>query len=119
MNPETVNTIINALAEKLGTVPSELWEVLLRQAKVSAVNDIFYLVVMILLSVYIYINYKQWVKDLKSPDTEIIAGIKLGIAGVFFVTFFVTLPFVLSDITVALLNPEYWALEQLLRALGR
>ena len=116
MNPETVNTIINVLAEKLGTVPSELWGSLLMQAKISAINCILYLIIMTPISLYIYFNFNRWIENL-SRDYYSEAKILFG--SLTLIVFIVSLPFVLPNIITALLNPEYWALEQLLRALGK
>jgi hypothetical protein len=118
MNEQT-ETLVRELAEKLGTTVEHLWEVTIRQAAITAVSNgiIIALLVLIVGWAYKLVRAKttcpQPTADHQYPsaDWSEIAWIGFGF-GALIATVFI-LPGLHETIT-CLLNPEYWALKQLL-----
>lgn len=118
MNEETTK-LIRELAEKLGTTTEHLWAVLIRQAPISSLVD---LVLIPALAMALWLSLRIASKGVKGleesfnhDDQNII--MTLG-GGAFFCLFAILLAFLLCDLDLAiagLLNPEYWALKQIIK----
>lgn len=107
-----------ALAVKLGTSVDHLWAVLIKQATISAWVEIFeYAALAFFVSIWVkYVppNYKRWDNgyDVGAPVLAIASGALLG---VMLVVAFCSV----SGTVTKLCNAEYWALHEVLGALGK
>lgn len=109
---EATEKLIEELAAKLGTTVEHLWAVLIRQAPISAV------VGLTVDAVFIWLVVLGWKKlskvDFDSWDSDmgkgmLYAGLSLATA--------IVVACVLCELPVlvaGLLNPEYWALKQVM-----
>lgn len=126
MNEQTVQ-LLRDLAAKLGTTSEYLWQVLVKQAPISAIIDIL---LILLVGVAIYLWYrlhrnlmvsKEW------PDTgykgtgysryEEGAMIPMALSGMALLVFLGISLACVPSIISGLLNPEYWALQQILHTI--
>jgi multisubunit Na+/H+ antiporter MnhG subunit len=123
------NELIEQLAKQLNTTVEHLWSVMIRQASVSAYIDMVTIVVLgitLLLAVYgLHKFYSYWSKkegetdpmDWRSPIHAVgylicvSAVIAVGVG--FVICTFTTIPTIITR----LINPEYWALTQILERL--
>ena len=105
MNEETA-TLLKELAEKLGTTSEYLWEALLRQAPISGTVDLLILAGWVIGLMLMFRKLK------KLSDKDYIELLWLGWGLLAIIVAFAFL--MLSNIIAALINPEYWALKQLL-----
>jgi len=117
---ERITILLEKLAEKLGTTADKVWEVLLIQAKVSAIYDIAFLCFFIVFTIVTRKPLQVIVKRVMRKDDEwtLISG-SLGIAiilVVILISAVVTVSNAYMTVT-ALVNPEYWAIQQILKHL--
>src|SRR5579872_5645879 len=105
---------IDALADKLGIASSELWKVLLQQARVEAYIDIGYVGLGLALIVSGVLLIRRGVK--MGEDWEEYP--KFSLPGVLLAAFGIPLFFVyLHSTWTPLFNPSYWALQQILETI--
>ena len=123
MNEQTTK-LIEQLAQKLGTTTEFIWEVLIKQAYISAITDIIYIVLIIIVGILIFKKHYKFSKIYKDDfgttseydesESKIIFMIAIGmlwlIAALY--TFFS-----IGNIIEGFANPEYWALKQILDAI--
>lgn len=123
MNKETVD-LLKGLADKLGTTAEHLWAVLIRQAYVSFATD---LVLYALLIVWLSLCYRlvrQWLekasecKKGQKHSFEDNGQFKYELGAVLIVSLSFLLcliaAFVIPDTITKIVNPEFWALQQIL-----
>ena len=122
MNEKT-EQLVRELAEKLGTTAEHLWSVLMKQAPITAATDSVIAVIMIgvLWAFYRLVRSKTSVppksEDDRYPSAEwreegaFLAWLILSIYGAITV---VVVCCTISTVVTATMNPEYWALKQLL-----
>lgn len=120
MNEISLVLAIDALANKLGVAASEVYRVLIAQARVSAIKSVIVLVLMLALIAFaVWITrkvFKNW--DKLEYDAEFGVGLFVMITdfcacvAVFFAGFAV------SNMISALANPQFWALDYILSHLG-
>jgi uncharacterized protein with PQ loop repeat len=103
---------LDALAAKLNVTAAALWGVLIRQARIEAYQHIGAVVVSILLWYGMYRAAKYLYKS--DLDRELAVPLFIVMAIAFGITLFVFFG-CLASLPTELLNPEYWALKQLLR----
>lgn len=117
MNDATPQAL-TALAAKLGTTAEYLWGVLLKQATITGVIDVFWGTVLFAISVLaLWIVYYRVRCD--SPTWEYDEGTLITIRAFVTTIAGICIPLGASLITrgaIALTHPEYWALQ---RALGK
>lgn len=123
---ERTYALLTALSERLGTTAEHLWGVMVQQALISGVVG--------LVEVGATIAVCWWVIRLVARKTTApaasamnpypcaewesdMAGLAIVVSTVFVGGAVVVVSVALFDISSALLNPEYWALSRLLRAL--
>lgn len=111
--------LLEQLAEKLGTTTEYLWGVLITQAKVSAIIDLMYIVLVSIIGVIIWKVHKHLMKkdadgDTKYYDLEELAIVPMVIVSIIWGVLFVVCFFSLGNIISGFVNPDYWALEQVL-----
>ena len=113
MNEQTAK-IIEQLANKLGTTTEFLWAVLMSQAKIEAILDAFYIVAscgVIVLTTWYCLKYSEEISELQGKG---VLAIFLGIISVFAIMLSVAC---FGEMITAAFNPQYWALEQILKRL--
>lgn len=120
MNQETV-ALIDKLATKLGTTSDYLWGVLIKQAPISGVVDVIQNLLVISF-VYLLIRCALWVRHKDATDKRGDWGwlyMPVGIAS-FVAAIAVLICVSYLQITVAaFLNPEYWALHEIMGAIRK
>lgn len=121
MNETSLVSAIDALASKLGVAASEVYRVLIAQARVSAIKSGIVLVLMLALIAFaVWITrkvFKDWdkVKRASIEDSAVIFVVLadlLACVAVFFAGDAV------SNMISALANPQFWALDYILSHLG-
>ena len=113
MNEQTTK-LIEELAQKLGTTAEYLWAVLIKQAPISAMTDLLFFILASFSGILLYKLHK-WMseKDIYEDyeDIAIAPMIVLTILwGIIWIVFF----FSLGNVITGFLNPEYWALKEVL-----
>ena len=112
-----LTTLLEKLALQLGTTVEYLWEVLIKQAHVFAIQYIVCWIILIIGSVLFYIFLKKTVEGYESDGWDetitwhIVPTVLLGV--VVFVLLVKNLVQTGIFIT-AIINPEYWALQEIL-----
>ena len=104
---------LQVLADKLGTTAEFLWEVLLIQAKVEAVVAIMVVLIsgtMLALSLKLAYRNRDFNDDSKFPPFFLGLLLTIGTAS--------ALIYNLLILPTLLINPEYWALQEVLKKLG-
>ena len=108
----TKNTeiLLRELAEKLGTTSENVFNILVAQAPLQG---LFNLLASILFIVIIHHSFKFLKKQKESlnEDGFFMLGLLLGVCGI--ITIVYTLITFSTNVS-ALINPEYWALKQIL-----
>ena len=117
MNEQTTK-LIEQLALKLGTTTEYLWSVLLKQAYISAITTLIYLVGIIgagflLLKAHIAFSKETEESNSKYWDSGELQFIMIALAFIWSVLFIVAF-FSIENIVNGFLNPEYWALKEIM-----
>jgi len=103
--------LIKNLADKLGTTAEHLWGVLVKQAPISAATDVAVFVVAIVLWSIAYKRLVKW-----EPEGD---GMLKDAAwfGFWVVTVIIGVALACDAVAIvsAFVNPEYWALRQLVK----
>jgi len=101
---------LQALASKLGVTAEYLWGVLLKQAPISAALDFAFIAFVALLWCVIY-RFRKHLDDF---------NVILFFFGVIIMVVLTVLAVIIVFVApTALLNPEYWALKQVLSAINK
>lgn len=120
MKEETITKYIDQLAQSLNVASEHVYEALLKQAMVSGIVSALVaalaLGIIIVLSVIVFTLWKRALnEDHRMYDTEeasfhtVIIAVFVGVATFVFVG-------CAYDALTALLNPEYWAIKEVLNA---
>lgn len=116
MNNE-IASVLETLATRLGTTVEYLWDILLKQAFLSAVMDLIQYVVIIFACILWIKKVKVFSAKISDDDWKeenwIWIAIISTILGLFVVAAFFSFP----TTFYALVNPEYWALDRVLSEL--
>lgn len=120
MNKETLD-LLQQLAAKLGTTAEHLWAVLIKQAFISACTDFLFYVITVALLWFAIKKTPKWAQIISNTDSDFIeiggtAAVVVGwvLVGGLVIAALICIP----DTIAALANPEYWALKQILNAVG-
>lgn len=105
--------LLTQLAEKLGTTAEHLWGVLIVQARIEVFVDLFYVG---LVGAGIYVMLKLHRRYWSNADDSIPVFV-FGWAILAIVSAIVLLE--MAEIPGLLLNPEYWALKQILASVHK
>lgn len=126
---EELLTRLDALAEKLGTTGEYLWEVLVRQAEIQVYQDLLTSAVLFIcggvllaLGLYLLKQSTSYVWGGNEDSYTTMSGRANRKTGAFFSwagsLFFLILSLShAASLLTPLLNPEYWALKQVLEVL--
>lgn len=109
---EPTEKLIRELADKLGTTAEHLWGVLIAQARVEFfAMSITYLIILILFGITFFL-YKKHMNEKYQVNKFTIPMLIVGfITATSLISGLGYLPMYLASI----LNPEYWALRQILK----
>jgi len=122
MNDKTLE-LLNRLAEKFGTTVEHLWGVLVKQAVISAVTEIVMALAMVAAWVWLFRFVRGKTTEPKETPEDRYPHAEWREEGALIAWLVAAFALMLVAIQVyraattgltALLNPEYWALKQLL-----
>ena len=109
---ERYQQMIGVLAAKLGTTVEHLWGVLVRQALVSGTIHIFSCIALWAIARGLFVLFIR--SKALTHDEKILGGVVAGVVSVIAVIY--TL-YSFSIIFTAFINPEYWALQEVIGSL--
>lgn len=120
MNDKLQKTLTD-LAEKFGTSVEHLWGVLLYQARVQVITDLFYYVLCIVVGVVLYRCHIKFSKKYDAKygsscyyeDNDLCIPI-MAVIGVIWIAYFIYCISSIGTTVSAAINPEYWALKEIL-----
>ena len=117
MNNETIE-MLKVLADKLGTTIEHLWDVLINQAFLSGIASTVFLAVMLIITVlWVRVALARIKKEeengyYSSSDDSVFLWFTI----ILLIPACGTISTILMyEIVTAFLNPEYWALREILR----
>lgn len=110
MNAVTV-ALIEKLGQKLGATSEYVWEVLLRQAMISAVTNT---IIFVTISICFCKFMVGMINLIRSVDDELVEALLWLLVAVIAMLFMLVFGVMVKNIITAAVNPEYWALQQLL-----
>lgn len=122
MNEQQLNNLFVMLAKQLGTTVEQLWAVMVLQARIEIIIVVFWVLTAVGM-IYVSLKYAfpyigNNVNNSDLPASKCLMCITWGIfilmAGITFGKAFdkmITLP-------TLMLNPEYWALTQIIKTIG-
>jgi len=123
MDDKTI-ALVDKLASRLGTTSQYLWSVLVKQAMISGIVDlcIYIVVIFILYKSYWFIHRNTLIpppsEDERYPEANWSdSGNRFFawfIYAILFVASVLLIIFSLEKVSSAFLNPEYWALQELI-----
>ena len=114
---------IDAIAANLGVAAEHVYGALLKQAMVSGLRSVVYIIICLAVGYAILKMFKRIYADVKEGEDGIFVdsyGVSLGgvfalvFGGIAIILMFFAIMSDISNATTALLNPEYWALKEIL-----
>lgn len=118
MKEETITKYIDQLAKSLNVASEHVYEALLKQAMVSGIIALVWAVVMLAATIaLILVVRRAWIRAQEDPYFD--SGDAAVVTGVNGVIIFLVVCFGLYTVEyglTALLNPEYWAIKEVLNA---
>lgn len=114
---------IDAIAANLGVAAEHVYGALLKQAMVSGLRSVVYIIICLAVSYAIIKVLKRVYSDVKEDEEGLFVdsyGVTLGgvfaliFGGIALVIMFFVIMADISNASTALLNPEYWALKEIL-----
>jgi hypothetical protein len=107
---------VDALAEKLGVASGELWKILVQQAHIVAIQTGVEIVICGAISIVGYRWMRRGFAAAEEDDWDSFPAVMIGGLLMFFGgTLFAIVN--LIDVWTPLLNPQYWALQQILETI--
>lgn len=107
---ENTERLLRELANKIGTTGEHLWEVLIKQAPISALSDL----IMAVLWITIIMWTAKFLHNKSNKWDTVIISVLWSIWGLLAIIIAMLFGFIIKNIIEALINPEYWALQQIL-----
>lgn len=126
MNNQTTE-LLQQLAQKMGTTVQYLWGILLKQAPIDATITLFQFFIVGILSFLLYKAHRRLLKPIESDDKlsyrydngydkyNASAGVPMIIGAIILVTLIMVCLFSIGDVINGYFNPEYWALNRILK----
>ena len=119
-----VTELLEKLAAKMGTTTEYLWAVLLKQAPISAMTDLMYLIFVVLAGVVLY---KLHIKFSEGKDNgrsiywqhEEAVMIPMALAIIMWFAFCIISFISIGNMIAGFLNPEYWALHEIMSMINK
>lgn len=123
MNDNTYK-LLDELAKKLNTTAEYLWDMLLKQAPISATIDLLFFVLMIVINIILVKVHLYLSKERELPDwhrkqsiyedkSEVVAIPMIIISLVCVVLLLISFS-CLENVINGFLHPEYWALDRIM-----
>lgn len=114
--------LLEQLANKLGTTAEYLWQVLLKQSKVSATTDIFFFILVCIVGVVLWKVHMRLSKEDKEDSYsqnlyekhEFVYALPMIILALVWAGFLIGSLCTMPNIINGYLNSEYWALKEVL-----
>jgi hypothetical protein len=110
---------LDLLAQKLGTTAEHLWGILVKQAGVSVISDAVVCCMLIVFLAVFWFIAERWLNHLEGNESNndeidrfFSVFVIANIASLFAFGF---LLYAIATATTRLLNPEYWALQEILK----
>lgn len=120
MNDKT-QAVLASLAQKMGVTIEQLWGVMVKQAQISAVSSCVEIVLLTAFIFFVYRLHKQFSTENKDGyvmyDEGDGYGILMILLAVSCAVMVVVIACLVNNVVTALLNPRYWAIQQLMDAL--
>ena len=117
---ENLTELLTKLAEKLGTTTEYLWAVLIKQATIEAYYSMMSIGLFILMLIPFY-KYVRWFsknyQEIYNNDYEILHWVITVVIGLIVIVWAIGSVCDIHTIMTALNNPEYWALQQVLKSI--
>lgn len=110
IDPEILKRL-DGLSEKLGTASQKVWTVFIHQAHVEAAVDAFWIV---LATAGLYLSYRGLRLSIGKAEQKDSWMAGVIICGIGIIVLTIVLGTNLAAIATPLINPEYWALQQIL-----
>lgn len=107
---ENTEKLIRELSEKLGATAEHLWSVMIKQAAIDSSISI----IQCILLIWLVIASFKYFKRKHSEDEHELMGVVWCFWGLVSMLIVMSILFGLDDILTGFVNPEYWALKQLL-----
>ena len=118
IDPEILKRI-DGLSQKLGATSEKVWSVLIRQAHIEAAMDVLWSIVCAALLFILYrVTVSSIRKDLDSSTDFPWIAVAVG-SVIAMVILSIFLLACLTELPTPLLNPEYWALHEILAVAGK
>lgn len=120
---EKLNNVLAELATKMGTTVQYLWGILIKQAYVTIWVDIAQIVGVVLYWLLLYKLHKWFAKEPEHglsiyEEHEALPYLFMIVLGIIGAVFTIAVLMVnITEILTASINPEYWALDQVLKAI--
>ena len=114
---------IDAIAANLDVAAEHVYGTLLKQAMVSGLRSVVYIIICLAVGYAILKVFKRIYADVKEGEDGIFVdsyGVSLGgvfslvFGGIALILMFFAIMVDISNATTALLNPEYWAIKEIL-----
>ena len=122
---ENTMKLLEKLATKLGTTSEYLWSVLIKQASVSATTQLIQTIFVMLFGivlyrVHVYLGKKRFPEKYEETlyeKYEETAILPMGVGAVLFIVTLLCCFMCFDNIVNGYLNPEYWALKEVIDSL--
>ena len=113
---EQATKLLEQLAQKLGTTVEYLWGILIQQAQVDAFVNLGYLIILIIawiigVKLHFYLSKNE---KYEKDNTGLAWAAIMIIFAMILIPVSIVMFFFLGNIVTGLINPEYWALKQVL-----
>ncbi len=116
MNEQTTQ-FLNALATKLGTTAEYLWSILVAQAPISATIQLIQTIILTVVTVFLWRAHKRFLNSKAYDAFEFYPGGAMTISAAIVLCIWIVNFFSIDNLISGFFNPEYWALNELLRAM--
>jgi hypothetical protein len=103
---------LEAMAERLNVAVEHLWSALIQQAPITATFDLVLFVGLVALGVIVLIKFIGIYKSFEDENDKV--RLVIFISAICLIALMISIALLKSIIT-AFLNPEYWALMQVLK----
>lgn len=124
---DNATRLLERLAQKLGTTSEYLWGVILKQAPIAAFNGIIFIMMTIALGIILWKIHKKLAMVQKRENGRMeggyehhgaVAGGSMVLSCIVFLILLVVSFFLISRITTAIFNPEFWAFAKVVETIG-
>ncbi len=120
MNEQTIN-LLEKLSSKLGVATQVLWSALIKQAPISGTIDIivsfFFIIISVLGAMFLLKKTRKEIENNDENDFLYSWGVPLWIVwGIYTILVLIIAGCTLSNSISGIVNPEYWALKEILSA---